>query len=375
MKPIPIAACLCVAVASRSAQNYLLLPATANPTAELPDHEGFTAPFTSSNAHLQMFFDATEVGSTTFVADQLSLRYDGPIPQVGAPGPFTITRLQIRIGVTTVEWPGARFAENLTQPLQTVFDGPWTFLPDPGSVIPHPWGEPAGSLTFPFSSLAPIVIPSGGWLAVDLTIEGNNLPNFGFAHAILDGALASGGPMTGASTTFGVGCEASTGAAPATLSTSGNYAPGAAHFLNGQGLGANTIVIAAFGIDNTMSGGLPLPLTFPGTSCTLYVDPIVLGFTISDANGSVSGQADGMALAIPPDNAEFAGLVVYEQLVSIVPTANPLGFVFSNAAQVSMGQFAPPSRGTFAVTNPLSHTAEIATSVRPFGYAMRLRTL
>jgi hypothetical protein len=206
-------------------------------------------------------------------------------------------------------------------------------------------------------------------------IEGNNLPNFGFAHAILDGATTSGGVQNGTSVPFGQGCPAGTGLPPATMTTIGTYGPGAAHWLNGQNLGANAFVIAAFGVDNTMSGGTPLPLTFPGTNCTLYLDPIVLGLAISDNNGAVVGRQPGAALVLPPDNAAFAGLAVYEQLVSLVATANPTGLVFSNAATVTLGSFATLGRGTYAVSNVTDANATIATSVRPFGYAVQLRTL
>ena len=375
MKLIPVLSCLCLAAASLPAQTFLLLPATAGPASELPNNEGFSPAFTAENARVQMLFSETEVGAATLVADQLSLRYDGPIPAAGAPGPFSIQRLQIRIGSTSVPLPGADFAANLSQPLQTVFDHPWTFLPDQGAGSPHGWGDPAGSLQFTFDFPMTVVIPPGGWLVIELSIEGNNLPAFGFAHAILDGATTSGGVQNGTSVTFGQGCPAGTGLPAATMTTTGVYGPGAAHWLNGQNLGANAFVIAAFGIDNTMSGGTPLPLTFPGTNCTLYLDPIVLGLVIADANGAVLGKQPGAALVLPPDNTAFAGLAVYEQLVSLVATANPTGLVFSNAATVTLGSFATLGRGTYSVSNVSDANATIATSVRPFGYAVQLRTL
>jgi hypothetical protein len=114
--------CLCFAAASLSAQGFVTLPSTANPAAELGSYS--LLPLTRPDARIQVFYDEAEVGSAPFVATELALRYDGPIPAVGVPGPFTITRLQIRLGVSSIVNPGADFAGNLTQPLTSVFDGP-----------------------------------------------------------------------------------------------------------------------------------------------------------------------------------------------------------------------------------------------------------
>ena len=77
------------------AQNFLYLPASLSPnTVELPSYN--LRPFMQTNSRVQMFFSAAETGSSSFTASALSLRYDGPIPQVGAPGPFTVQRLRIQ---------------------------------------------------------------------------------------------------------------------------------------------------------------------------------------------------------------------------------------------------------------------------------------
>ncbi|MBL8728319.1 MAG: hypothetical protein JNM25_07815 [Planctomycetes bacterium] len=374
MKHLPVAACLCLAVASLPAQNFLLLPASANPSMELNSYDDLGLPFMSPNSRVQMFFDATEVGSQGFVADQLSLRYDGPIPQIGAPGPFSIQRLQLRIGVTTVSMPMATFAANLTQPLTTVYDGPWSFLPDTGSAAPHPWGGPSNTLQFPFSTPVTIAIPTGAWLVVELVVEGNNIFNIGFAHAILDGASTTGGVTNGTAVAFGQGCEAAVGQPPATMTTFGTYAPGAAHHANATGLGADAIAIYLVGLDNTQSGGVPLPVTLSGTSCTLYTDPALYSGIFADANGAVTGVQPAATLSIPADPVT-SGIVVYEQFVSLVETANPWGFVLSNATQVTLGTFATPGRGTYTVSHDSNANALYGNDVRTFGYAVRLRTL
>lgn len=363
-----LSSCLCLAAASLTAQNHIALPSTATPTSELPGYS--LIPLMQPNARVQMFYDATEVGVLPFTTDELSLRYDGPVPQVGAPGPFTIARLQIRIGVSSVAIPSTDFAANQTQPLTTVFDGPWTYLPDDSSASPSPWGGPNNTLTFPFSAPLPVVVAPGQWLLVDLTMEGNNISSFGFAHAMLDGATTTGGLGNGSVATYGQGCSASTGAASATIAVNGLYGPGVTHFVTGTGLGANALVLAAFGVSNTTSF-VPLPFTLPGTSCTLLASPDVTLGAVADGNGALTGA---IALTVPADPA-LSGLVLYEQLASLVAGANPWGIVLSNAAAVTFGTWTPLGRGTYTVTHDTDALAPYGNAVRPFGFAVRLHTL
>ena len=359
-----VIACLCFAAASLSAQNYLQLPATAAPASELSSYS--TLPLMQPNARVQMFYDATEVGSAAFVADQIELRYDGPIPQVGAPGPFSITHLKIRIGTTDVPMPGAYFNANLTQPLTTVVDGPWTYQPDPGFGSPHSWGTPNGSLTFPFTTPTAVVVPPGSWFVVDVTMEGNNIALFGFSHAILDGASTTGGITNGTPTPFGQGCSAGPGLPAATVTATGIFAPGGAHFLNGQNLGANAPVIAVYGLT---SGAF----TLTGTNCTLLTSLDVTSICLADGSGAVTGNP-GAALSLPADPA-ISGYTVYEQLASLVPAANPWGIVLGNAVAVNLGTFAYPGRGTYSVAHDTDAGATFGNTIRAFGYAMRVRTL
>lgn len=358
---------LCLAAASLTAQNYLEMPATATPSSELPNYT--LLPFMQPNARVQLFYSAAEASALPFVADELSLRFDGPLPQVGAPGPFHITRLRIRIGVSSVPAPGADFAANLTQPLTQVFDGPVTYMPDPGMAAPHPWGAPNGSLTFPFSAPVPIALAPGQWLALELVMEGNNISSFGFAHAMLDGATTSGGFVNGSAAAYGQGCSA--GAAAATATTSGLYGPGGAHFLRGANLGANAFVLGVFGLSNTMAF-VPLPFTLPGTTCDLLASPDVTLATFADTNGAVTDNS--LVLSLPADPA-LSNMIVYEQLASLVPTANPWGIVFSNAVAVTLGTWTAPGRGTFLISHDTDANAAYANAVRAFGLAARLHTL
>lgn len=371
MKTLHHALWLCIAAAANvPAQNTLELPATAGPGGELPNYA--LHPLMQSNSRVQMFYDATEVGASSFTADQIQLRYDGPLPQVGYPGPFAIQRLQVRIGTSTVVTPGARFADNLTQPLTTVVDGPWTYFPDPGTVLPHPWGAPNDSLTFTFTTPVPISIPAGGWLVVELVMEGNNIANFGFAHALLDGAATTGGPADGSGLNFGQGCALQGQPAP-TIGSTGVRAPGAAFFLTGQNLGAGAPVFAIFGLSDTTSSFGPLPFQLPGTGCNFYSSTESYALVFADAGGTLEAQP-GTALAVPADNG-FAGLVLFSQLAAYAPGANAFDVVLSDGLETTLGSLLPAGRGTWAVSHGASAVAPIATDVEAFGYAVRLRTL
>lgn len=347
------------------AQGYLELPASANPGAELPGYS--LVPFMQPDARVQMFYDATEVGNATFVLDELSLRYDGPIPQVGAPGPFTIANLQIAVGVTTVAMPGADFAANLSQPLAPFFNGPWSYLPDPGSASPHPWGAPNGTLTFPTATPVPIAIPPGGWFVVELRMTGNDIASFGFSHAIVDGASTTGGIGNGSAAGYGQGCSIAVGAPPATAASGGQYAPGAAHWLTATNLGANAIALSVVGLDNT-------PVALPGTACTLLARPDLVRVAFADATGAIGAATPAATLALPADPA-IGGVSLYEQFAALAPGANAWDLVLSDAVAVSLGTFAPLGRGTYTVQHDTDATAAFANAVKPFGFALRLHTL
>lgn len=360
----------CSLGAALTAQNQLTLPVTANPALELPNYS--LLPFAANNARLQMFYDAAEVGASTFTATELSFRYDGPIPPVGSPGPFTISNLQIRVGTSTVGLPEARFADNLTSPLTTVFNGPWTYYPDQGTSGPQPWGESNGSLRFVFNAPIAVTIPTGGWFVVELSMQDNNF--LGYAHTFLDGANTSGGPVDGQSSSYGSGCGISASAMPATIGVTGLRAPGAAHYVTGTNLGANSLVVMMVGLTNTQSAFGPLPYRLPGTSCDLLTSVDATTFALADASGALVTGQPGSAFAVP--NVPIAvNLVVYEQLGALVPGANPFDVVFSDALAVTLGSVAPLGRGTYLVANEFSANASLATEVKPFGFAMRIGTL
>ena len=353
-----------------AAQSFLYLPASGAPaTSELNSYR--IVPFMRSAARVQMFYDAGEVGASTFTATSASLRYDGPIPPVGASGPFSIQRVKVEVGSTTVAIPGPEFARNLSQPLTTAFDGTLTYWPDQGTSGPEPWGGPNDKLTFAFAQPVVVTIPPGGFLVVQLSIEGND--SGGQAHTMLDAARGGGGAVDGFAVSSGSGCSAAQGQPDASIETSGVHAPGGVHSIHGTNLGANAPVFALLGVSdrNASFGALPFPV--PGTACSLYTSwDLTLPGVLADASGAIAPFARGTTVALPAV-PQLSGGALYEQLVSYVPGANPWGLVFSDLRTVVLGQLVPPSPGFYAVSHGFSATAPVADDAGPYGYALRLQ--
>ena len=207
---------------------------------------------------------------------------------------------------------------------------------------------------------------------VEVAISGNNLT--GAAHAILDGHQGTGGPFDGSALSAGVGCSASVGAPPATITTSGVHAPGAVHYLEGQELGANAPVIAILGVSDTTSVLGSLPWSLPGTGCSIYTSWDVFLNSTADANGQT--VVNDPALAIPLAVDPALNFVTYHaQFVSLVPGANPpWSLVFSDKRTVQLGGVNPNALGMYTVSHSTSDTAPFGDYTGEFGYAMRLST-
>jgi hypothetical protein len=359
------------ALAPLPAQTFLYAPASRTPDVNELGHWN-DVPMMRASARVQQLYSATEVGASSFTARELALRYDGPIPRVGAPGPFTIQRLRIQVGATAVVRPGSVFAQNLTQPLTTVFDQTVSFLPDPGSATPDAWGGPQGGLRFPFSTPVNVAIPAGGWFVVDLSVDGNNLPQQGFAHALLDGTTENGGPADGSASSSGLGCAVGPAALPASIDTSGVHAPGAVHSIHGADLGANAPVFLVIGASDSFSGLGTLPFGVPFTNCNVYASLDIVTQTTADANGMVPAFAPGTLIPVPADLA-FQNVTLYEQLISVVPDANqPWNLVLSDKRTVTLGTLTDPSIGVWLASNKDSASASIADTLRTFGFAARI---
>ncbi len=345
------------------AQTTVDLPAGFSPTnAEL---SGFTlVPLMQSNARVQMFYRGAQAPAAPLTATALELRFDGPIPAVGSPGPFQVQRLQLRVGTTAIAQPGAVFANNLTTPLATVFDGPATYWPDQGSQVPAPWGGLNGGLHFAFSAPLPVTVAAGEWLVVEMIVESNNI--LGGAHAILDGETGPGGPADGGATNSGQGCAISAGAPTATASSTGTRAPGAAHTLTAQGLQPTAPALAAIGLSDSTSSFGPLPLPLPGSNCTILgsADLVLPAFT--DLGGS-------LIVPLPvPANPALNGVVLHEQAFAVAPGANPWNLVATDLHSVQLGAFTPPASDFYTVCHDSDAAAPVAQFASEFGYALRL---
>ncbi len=354
-----------------SAQSHLYLPASFSPNQnELNRYDW--VPLMQPDARVQAFYGATETGTPAFVATGISLRFDGPIPQVGLPGPFTIKRLRVRVGTSTVGQPQSVFADNLTSALATAFDQQVTYWPDNGSRMPEPWGGQNDTLTFPFAAPVPIAIPQGGWFVVELLIEGNDIA--ARAHAMLDGQLGSGGPVDGSANSFGAGCSAGANLPAATILTKGIHAPGAAHSIYGQNLGANAPVVTMLGASDTMHAQLgALPFAVPFTTCNVYTSWDMTLPQQANASGAIPEWTPSSVVAVPATPA-LNSFTVHSQLISIVAGANaPWNLVFSDKRTVTLGTLSPLSEQMFTVSHSGSATAAIADKVAVFGYAMRVR--
>jgi len=352
------------------AQGYLHLPASLSP--EINDLGTYAeVPWTRTAARVQQFFSQAEVGSKSFVATGMDLRFDGPIPNVGASGPFQINRVTIKIGTSTVPVPGPVFDLNMASPPTVVFSQSVTYWPDQGYVTPAPWGGLNGSLTFPFSSPVSVNIPSGGWLVIEIAVSGNNL--LGAAHAMLDAEAGPGGPFDGYAFNTGTGCSA-LGGPPATATTTGIHAPGAVHYIGGSNLGPNSPVVAILGVSQTQAAFGSLPWNLPGTSCFAYNSWDVFVNGVAGANGSIAAEDPAMAIPLLADNS-LLGATYHLQLAAVVPGANlPWNLVFSDARTVQLGGINPLSKGMYVVSNGYSDTSPYADFAQEFGYAVRLHT-
>jgi hypothetical protein len=127
---------------------------------------------------------------------------------------------------------------------------------------------------------------------------------------------------------FGVGCLSTGMANPmaATAVQATNWPAGTATMTtNGNNLLPNGITLFVSGADKTAAQGIPLPLTLPGTSCTVYNDFIISSVVIASPSGTATN-----ALSFVPLPA-YHGLTFYTQIWGLDPTANSFGLTTSNA--------------------------------------------
>lgn len=331
--------------------------------------------FEVADARVQQFYEVLETGGAVFDASALSLRYDGSGRTAPAGATMTIAQLTIRIGVTAlgVDRLGANLDANLTAPLVTAYSGTQIVLPcdttQAGGV--EQWGGPGGALRFPFNSRLQLQVPPGGSLVVELLIQGNS--NAGGHPAALDFAFDASGIVPGASVLNGRGCPAAPGASGTTMRTVGQYEPGTAFRIVGDGYPPNAPV-ATLITANLLQNQLALPLTNP--ICWVYVDAMTgpaLAGGVTNGNGDLVPTDTSPAVPLPK-SPQLCGMILYVQTAA--PTAtfagNSFGVVTSNYRTVVIGCSNPPRvRGWHAVST-LSAQGRVATVAVPGGIAMRL---
>src|SRR5262249_13875174 len=147
-------------------------------------------------------------------------------------------KLVLKLGATARDTAtlGAEFAANLTQPLATALvASPFTFQSDSTSQTgPEAFGGPGGQLRFVLPSPVVVVVPPGGSLAVEATVEGNTNASQDVADLDLhvDPTAQQG---LGAGSANGRGCPTDLFGHVALLETGGTFQPGTAILLSGSG--------------------------------------------------------------------------------------------------------------------------------------------
>lgn len=133
-------------------------------------------------------------------------------------------------------------------------------------------------------------------------------------------------------TTAGAGCVGTTGQAPAMVSQERPWL-GQTFTTAITPVPANTIGFVAFGLSNTSSGGVPLPVSLatigmPG--CDLQVDPVILTAFLA------VGSTANWVLPIPNDVALLGG-DIYAQGGALDVGANAAGLILANHCRLRMG--------------------------------------
>ena len=343
-----------------SAQVYVPAASAADP---LEANTRISYPLMRAASRSQYVIAASEVGPATTL-HKLLLRYDGN--GFGAAG-GTIANLDIYLANSTVtpSQSSSQFATNYPgDPTLVLSLTNFTFGAD-DSINHVPWGGPSGEFIFNFTT--PFVY-TGGTLIVEIRASGNTNSGNTVEDCLLDAEVeAQAGPFGGEAFTNGTGCYG------ASMSASGQMAPGGSIAVSGTGLGANSPVMAMIGASRTSWNGLPLPLSlgFLGLSgCSIYNDWSLTWPMLADPNGVIAPYSSGAVLDLPASTALVGGVLQF-QMVSIQPGINPLGLAMTNNTEVFLGVFATPNRGYMGHFHHLDSDAPVASISTPVILAMR----
>lgn len=274
----------------------------------------------------QILVDASALAASGAQLTGLRLRADRTVgPQAG----IGVPNVTVRIGPTTVAVGAmsATFANNVTAPLTTVFQGTLNLPPQGAdSFGPRPFDVDV-PFQQPFSFLA-----TQGNLLVELV--GNNPPCFGICNPLywLDVACAGG-----TTSSLGTPGTMANGDSPvSSVTTSVGGAPLA--FTIGTTLEyvTNLVLSAPPAVAAFATAPLPgpvdlTPIGAPGN--VLWVDPTIL-VPLSWSPGF--GFTATVSLPVPNVPA-LVGVTVWQQSAVFDPAANALGLVLGNGTETRLG--------------------------------------
>jgi hypothetical protein len=302
----------------------------------------------------QTLIAQSEIGAASATLSKIAFRYDGP--SFGKKG-GVLQSFEIWMGPgVTPEKSSPIFASNWSAPPTRVVAVQNLAFAADTSVNPEPWGGPKGELAF---QLAQPYAYQGGTLVVELRFTGNSNSGPTADNCLLDAEFDPWvGPTGGTATYRGQGCNS------AVLDVQGILAPSGQISCAGSGLGlAGVCTLGAQALDVKLDAfGAPL--------CALYNDILVSLIGICDAQGSLPHHA-ATTWPIPSDPA-LASAALRFQILGVKPSANRLGVVTTQGADVVLGTLRPLWRKYYSYFHHTDERAAVAAFSAPAVLTMKL---
>lgn len=346
---------LLATAAAAVAQTAVVVP---NGYANLEGTSAARTPFGWTSGRVQYLVDGSQLCASTAVVTELQVRLDGGNFNVDAPVAKTF---QCRIDAyevpATPATMSATWSVNIgTATAQTLYDGALV-VPAAARVFPYPnpW-----TLAIPLQS--PLVyLRANGNLLLDITVTGgtgDNWPADGFFfHAteargevtrIADDAACN---VAGTSLAIDVPQVAGNGVVGGNLNVTHTVSAGGP---------AIAFVFHALGLDNRLTGGVPLPVSLAALgapTCSLHADPLL--------GAVVPVGAGGQTWTLPATPAAI-GVPLFTQAIGLDVVGG--AFVPSRSAwQVRIGAAAAPA-GPAQMVHRSNFTTQTTGSLSPTGY-------
>lgn len=321
-----------------------------------------------SDVRMQQFYAVREIGRSTVSVRAVSLRFDGP--SAGAAlAQHTIGSLEISIGSTgrAIDELTADFEFNLTRPLHPIVQRQqFVYHTDARATGVDAWGGHARELYFKLATPVVIQVPAGGCLVFEMRIADNSNGMAGDS-ALLDYHADTRAVTKGVAITEGTGCWHGV---PMTVDTIGDYEPGAAFFISGSGMPANS-PIAMLVTERLVDQ----PFVFPGSlNCWVYAD-VATGFLLpmtSDFNGNILPESESSGVPLPR-SPRMRGSLLYVQAVAPMPVGSPYGTALtSDYRTIKIGDTPSPRVRAWNVSSDAGSDAPIANRSRAGALALRI---